>query len=122
MTTKFTAAAEATIAAAFTEAYTNTKAFEVDSKGRTIRTDRAGHGEVRHFLINRRVVDTIEILEEVGSTAFDALVSSGHLKRDSAFNRFRENNLYWVTEKAQSHYDLPRKIKMPCGFEVGYAR
>jgi hypothetical protein len=111
---------EAIFARALTAQFTG-RQFTVDAKGRTLRTDRATDDEIRTFLIGNRVVSQCDIMAELGNAAFEALVATGCLVRDPSFNRYKSDNLYWVTERAQERYDLPRKIKIACGAEVGYA-
>jgi hypothetical protein len=98
----------------------DTDAFMADSAGRTIRLTPASNDEIRHFLLNNRVVDTIDILAELGEQAFNNLVANGSLRRDANFSRFKKNNLYWVSAKAQALYNLPARIKLVGGAEADY--
>ena len=93
----------------------------VDSAGRVVRLTDATTIEIRAFLLNNRVVDTMDILAEVGEKAFNNLVANGSLIRDASFNRFKKNNRYWVTTKARDIYGLPAKITVGNGAAVDYA-
>lgn len=91
-----------------------------DSAGRIVRQTAATNDEIRSALIGNRVIDTIEIMEVLGMTAFNNLVANGSLKRDAKFNRFSKNNLYWVTSKARELYNLPARIRLSSGIVVDY--
>lgn len=97
------------------------EAVAIDDKGREVRQSRATYDEVAHFLLGNRVVDSVDILRELGQLAYDALLSNGYLKKDPSFNAKRKSNLFWVTAKAQGHYKLPARIRLADDCTVAYA-
>jgi hypothetical protein len=90
----------------------------VDYAGRVVRTLPCTKEEVAAFLRGNRVVDQQSILEEVGETQFNNMYYNGSIRRDSSFNRFSKNNLYWVTKKAAEVYGIPARITLCSGAVV----
>lgn len=89
--------------------------FIVDYAGRKVRQSKPTDAEIAHFLRGNRVVDQIDILEFIGEAAFDKIYANGSIKRDSKFNRYSKNNLYWVTTKAAELYGIPVKFQIAGG-------
>jgi len=94
--------------------------YEIDAKGRRVRQSRPMYDEVRTFLLTKRVIDTIETLEEMGQLAFNALVQMGYVVKDHTYNPYKTCNRFWITTKARDHYKLPARINLTTGFEADY--
>lgn len=89
--------------------------FIIDYAGRKVRQSKPTDAEIAHFLRGNRVVDQEDILEHIGEAAFDKIYNNGSIKRDSKFNRYSKNNLYWVTEKAADIYGIPKRFMIAGG-------
>lgn len=80
--------------------------YREDSRGNKVRVFSKdaplSWDEVRHFYLNRRVVDEEEALEAIGYNGFRTQVQSGNLVKSGAF--------YWVTKKAAARYKLPLPV------------
>lgn len=94
--------------------------FEVDYAGRNVRITAPSDAEIRHALLNNRVIDTFDGWEQLGPQVFGNLIANGSLKRGKDFNRNKTNNLYWVTSKARELYNLPARITLCSGAQVDY--
>jgi len=89
--------------------------FIVDYAGRKVRQSKPTDAEIADVLRGNRVVDQIDILENVGEKAFNNLYNNGSIKRDRNFSRYSKNNLYWITEKAAELYGIPKKFEIAGG-------
>lgn len=96
---------EARVAAAYNAA-TEEPQYRTDVQGRTVRVftkeNPLSWEDVRHFYMNRRVVEEDECLEAIGYNGFRTQVASGNIRKMSGF--------YWVTKKAATRYKLPRPV------------
>jgi hypothetical protein len=94
--------------------------FTLDSRGRRVRVSRPMYDEVRSFLLRKRVIDTVETLEEMGELCFNALVQMGYVVKDANARRGASSCKYWITAKARDHYKLPAKIHLTSGYFADY--
>ena len=78
--------------------------YRTDSRGRTVRVFTRdaplSWEQVRNFLVNKRVVEEDEALEEIGYNGFRTQIASGTL--------VKHGNFYWITARAAARYDLPK--------------
>lgn len=108
----------AAVAAAASRPLISEEQFVTDYAGRKVRTTPASREEVAHFLRGNRVVDQVEILEQVGEAAFNNMYNNGSIVRDASFNRYHKNNLYWITTKAAEVYGIPARVTLASGATV----
>ena len=103
-----------------TFAVTADENFTTDIYGRKVRVTKPTDQEISHTLRGNRVLDSIELNEQLGPDTITKLISNGSLRRDANHSRKSTCNLYWVTDKARELYDLPARIRLCTGIEVDY--
>lgn len=97
------------MAKAGTEFVKNGIDYMVDKQGRPVRQPRRDNQvkteEVRHVLLNTRVVEIEDVLFACGKWITDYLIQNDYLRRDA-----KCPTMLWVTKEAAFKYQLPRPV------------
>lgn len=83
--------------------------YGTDQYGRKERLTPASDADIAFALRGNRVIDSQDMVEQVGAVAMSRLISNGSIRRSAEHSKTSICNMYWITERAAEMYGIPAK-------------